>query len=41
MVDVDDAFGIRAGGVDSRMQDETGNVDSKVRCSWIDDIALK
>ena len=40
MVNVDDAFGVRACGMDGRMEDETGNVDSKVRCSRVDHIAL-
>lgn len=41
MMDVNDAFGIRSSGVNSRMEHKASNVDSKVRCSGIDQIALK
>jgi len=38
---MDDAFGVGSGGVNGRVQHKTGDVDSKVRCSRIDQIALR
>lgn len=40
MVDMEDAAGVGTGGVDGRVEDKSGNVHSKVRCSRIDHVSL-
>lgn len=40
VMDVDHALGVGSRRVDGRVQHETGDVDSEVRCSLFDQVAL-
>lgn len=40
-MDVDHALGVGSRRVDGRVQHETGDVDSEVRCSLFDQVALR
>ena len=41
MMDVHDAFDVGAGGMHGRVKDKARHVDSKVRCSLVDQVALR